>query len=237
MRSPDSTRSVVQTQTTSPLVASRAPKPRRVVTTTPSATASTRSTPRSSTITPAGTRSGAGATSPRPRHTAARRAAIARRRSRREPAMTKPSDASHARLAGAPSKSPSAIPAARQIASGRGPKIEPGADDMCALSAGGRDGCGRDGLPSGVWRFYDREASMKSIFLSVAIVGLFVETSIAGPVVGKLELPPAPERPPVVAKGFLDRLENPLAQIRPAPVQPSIVVVLEGDGKVETPAQ
>ena len=73
--------------------------------------------------------------------------------------------------------------------------------------------------------------------LSFAVMGLVGGRSAAGPVVGKLELPPAPERPPVVTKGFLDRLENPLAPVRPQPVTTHMLVVLEGDGKVETPAQ
>lgn len=59
----------------------------------------------------------------------------------------------------------------------------------------------------------------------------------AGPVVGKLELPPAPERGPVVAKGFLDRVENPLAPARGVTVTPYMVVVLEGAEKPASPGQ
>lgn len=55
----------------------------------------------------------------------------------------------------------------------------------------------------------------------------------AGTVVGKLELPPAPERPPVVARGFLDRTENPLADIRKLNLAPYLVVVLEGDSRTD----
>jgi hypothetical protein len=49
----------------------------------------------------------------------------------------------------------------------------------------------------------------------------------AGVVVGKLDLPPAPERAPVATRGFLDRTENPLAPVRPVTVTPLMLVVLE----------
>jgi len=62
-------------------------------------------------------------------------------------------------------------------------------------------------------------------------------TSLAGNVVGRLELPPPPDRPPVVAKGFLDRIENPLATVRPVAVAPQVVVALEGGAAPESPAQ
>jgi len=51
----------------------------------------------------------------------------------------------------------------------------------------------------------------------------------AGTVVGKLELPAAPERGPVIAKGFVDRVENPLADIKKPSVAPYLVVALEGE--------
>ena len=47
--------------------------------------------------------------------------------------------------------------------------------------------------------------------------------------VGRIELPPAPERAPVVARGFVDRVENPLADIKKPNIAPYFVVVLEGD--------
>lgn len=59
----------------------------------------------------------------------------------------------------------------------------------------------------------------------------------AGPVVGKLELPPAPERAPVATKGFLDRVENPLAPARGVSVTPFMAVVLEGAEKPASPGQ
>jgi hypothetical protein len=60
----------------------------------------------------------------------------------------------------------------------------------------------------------------------------------AGTVVGKLELPPPPERGPVIAKGFVDRVENPLADIKKPSLAPYLVVTLEGDARSDTaPAQ
>lgn len=78
---------------------------------------------------------------------------------------------------------------------------------------------------------------LASPLLVCVIVGVSSGVAVAGPVTGKLDLPPAPERPAVVAKGFLDRVENPLAPVRPAPVTQYLVLVLESDGKVESPAQ
>src|SRR5215471_19201044 len=55
---------------------------------------------------------------------------------------------------------------------------------------------------------------------------------------GKLELPPAPERGPVIAKGFVDRVENPLADIKKPSVAPYLVVTLESEaGSNTAPAQ
>ncbi len=61
----------------------------------------------------------------------------------------------------------------------------------------------------------------------------------AGPVVGKLELPPAPERAPIATRGFLDRAENPLAPVRPVVFTPYLLVVLDAaeGGKPSAPAQ
>jgi hypothetical protein len=69
---------------------------------------------------------------------------------------------------------------------------------------------------------------------SVGIVGVIAALagpSWAGSVVGKLDLPPAPERGPVVAKGFLDRMENPLADIKKVSLAPYLVVALEGPAR------
>ncbi|MEJ7600511.1 MAG: hypothetical protein WKG01_21560 [Kofleriaceae bacterium] len=67
------------------------------------------------------------------------------------------------------------------------------------------------------------------LFASLCVPG----ASIAGPVTGKLELPPPPERGPLVNKGFLERTENPIAPIKPVAVLPYIVVVLEGGARPE----
>lgn len=58
----------------------------------------------------------------------------------------------------------------------------------------------------------------------------------AGTVTGKLELP-AVTRPPLQMKGFLDRVENPLAPVKPPAVARQMVVVLEGEEKPVSPPQ
>lgn len=73
--------------------------------------------------------------------------------------------------------------------------------------------------------------------IAVAVVVLSGHAS-ANTVTGKLELPPAPERPALGAKGFLDRVENPLAPVKGVNVTQQIVVALEAEGgKIESPAQ
>lgn len=75
--------------------------------------------------------------------------------------------------------------------------------------------------------------------MQIVLVGVVLATvtalqarpAAAGTVIGKLELPPAPERPPLKHKGFLDRVDNPLAPVRPVNAAPSLAVVLEGDDK------
>lgn len=57
----------------------------------------------------------------------------------------------------------------------------------------------------------------------------------AGTLIGKLELPAAPERPPSATRGFLDRVENPLAPVHPVNVTQQIVIVLEGEEKPVSP--
>ena len=70
----------------------------------------------------------------------------------------------------------------------------------------------------------------------VVLIGLAGE-SLAGGVTGRLELPAPPERPPVAQRGFLDRMDNPLAQIRPVSVGPYLAVVLEGEARPQSPGQ
>lgn len=65
----------------------------------------------------------------------------------------------------------------------------------------------------------------------VGVIAVFAGFSRAGTVAGKLELPAAAERGPVIAKGFLDRTENPLADIQKVNLAPYFVVALEGEAK------
>jgi len=77
-----------------------------------------------------------------------------------------------------------------------------------------------------------------SVFAASVVVGGFADVATANTVVGRLDLPPAPERPPVATKGFLDRVDNPLAPVKGVNVAANMIVVLESaEGKVETPAQ
>ncbi len=69
------------------------------------------------------------------------------------------------------------------------------------------------------------------------VLVLLPSVASAGTLVGKLELPQAPERPASGAKGFLDRVENPLAPVQPLNVPRQMVIVLEGEEKEATPGQ
>ncbi|HMG51829.1 MAG TPA: hypothetical protein VK601_00075 [Kofleriaceae bacterium] len=77
------------------------------------------------------------------------------------------------------------------------------------------------------------------VLAAVAAAGLVSPGAArAGTVVGRLELPPAPERGPVLARGFVDRVENPLADIKKPSLAPYLVVVLESEQKSDAaPAQ
>ncbi|MEO8699286.1 MAG: hypothetical protein ABI867_04555 [Kofleriaceae bacterium] len=66
---------------------------------------------------------------------------------------------------------------------------------------------------------------------------LVATPAAATPVTGKLELPPAPERPAVITKGFIDRVENPKKNVQGMNVAPQLLVVLEGEPKTESTAQ
>lgn len=70
-----------------------------------------------------------------------------------------------------------------------------------------------------------------------ALLALIAGSSIAhaGTVSGKLELPPAPERPAPSPRGFLERIENPLKPPQPTPIAPYMVVVLEGKAEGSPP--
>ncbi|HEY1554211.1 MAG TPA: hypothetical protein VGF94_05220 [Kofleriaceae bacterium] len=69
------------------------------------------------------------------------------------------------------------------------------------------------------------------------ILMLHAVAARAGTLVGKLELPAPPERPPPATHGFLDRTENPLAPVKPYGVTQQLVVELDGDEKPATPPQ
>ncbi len=73
----------------------------------------------------------------------------------------------------------------------------------------------------------------------VCLVLLLASTGVAGAntVVGRIDLPTAPERPPLKTKGFLDRVENPLAQVKAMNVTSHLAIVLEGDEKPAAPGQ
>ncbi|HVK82975.1 MAG TPA: hypothetical protein VM513_02660 [Kofleriaceae bacterium] len=75
--------------------------------------------------------------------------------------------------------------------------------------------------------------------LAVVVFGSLIAAANvagAGTVIGKLELPSAPERPPSGTRGFLDRVENPLAPARRLAVTAEMIVVLEG-AKPSAPGQ
>jgi hypothetical protein len=77
-----------------------------------------------------------------------------------------------------------------------------------------------------------------SVLASLVVVVALPGPARAGTVVGKLELPPAPERSPVIARGFIDRVENPLADIKKPSLAPYLIVALEGDARSDAaPAQ
>jgi hypothetical protein len=79
-----------------------------------------------------------------------------------------------------------------------------------------------------------------SSLVRVVVFGVVSGASLvasAGPVFGKLDLPPPPDRPPPATKGFLDRVENPLAPARAVQVTPYMIVVLEGEAKPSSPGQ
>ncbi len=65
----------------------------------------------------------------------------------------------------------------------------------------------------------------------------FVATAHAGTVTGRLDLPSAPPRPPLAVKGFLDRVENPLAPVKPVSLAQDMVIVLEGGEVPMSPPQ
>ena len=59
----------------------------------------------------------------------------------------------------------------------------------------------------------------------------------AGTVVGKVEMPAPPDRPPLATKGFLDRIANSMIPVKPVATTPYLVVALEADDKPPTAGQ
>jgi hypothetical protein len=72
---------------------------------------------------------------------------------------------------------------------------------------------------------------------ALLVLLLVPSAASAGTLVGKLELPQAPERPPPATRGFLERVENPLAPVQATNVPHQMVIVVEGDEKPATPPQ
>ncbi|MBV8760869.1 MAG: hypothetical protein JO257_26480 [Deltaproteobacteria bacterium] len=72
---------------------------------------------------------------------------------------------------------------------------------------------------------------------ALLVTVLVPSVASAGTLVGKLELPQAPERPPAATRGFLERVENPLAPVQSQSVPHQMVIVVEGDEKPATPPQ
>jgi hypothetical protein len=85
-------------------------------------------------------------------------------------------------------------------------------------------------------RAYDPNGMLRARWVWIVLLS-FATTAQAGTVVGRLDLPSPPPRPPVQLKGFLDRVENPLAPVKPVAPAREMVVVLEGDEKPVSPPQ
>ena len=90
-------------------------------------------------------------------------------------------------------------------------------------------------MPTLRGRAYDRIGMLRPVWAWVVLVS-FATSAEAGTVVGKLDLPAMP-RPPQHMKGFLERVENPLAPLRPVATTPHMVIVLEGQEKPVSPPQ
>jgi hypothetical protein len=75
------------------------------------------------------------------------------------------------------------------------------------------------------------------LVLLVAVMLVAVMPARAGTLYGRLDVQGAPDRPPPATHGFLERVENPLAPVRPVAVASQMVIVLEGDEKPVSPPQ
>ena len=99
---------------------------------------------------------------------------------------------------------------------------------------------GRGRLRPGARGHYDFSDRMSSSLRVCVVVGFLLAIggpAVAGPVSGKLELPPALERPPSATRGFLERVENPLAPPKKLSYAAHMLVVLEGGPPPEAPGQ
>ena len=86
-------------------------------------------------------------------------------------------------------------------------------------------------------RAYDPLGMFRAVWATVFLL-LFSTAARAGTVTGKVDLPTTPlPRPPLKMKGFLDRVENPLAPVKAVAATTQMVVVLEGDEKPVSPPQ
>ncbi len=77
----------------------------------------------------------------------------------------------------------------------------------------------------------------RAAFLVVIASSAVSATGLANGVVGRIELPPAENRPLTATKGFLDRAENPNKRVRLLDVGPYMLVVLESETKPAPPGQ
>jgi hypothetical protein len=92
-------------------------------------------------------------------------------------------------------------------------------------------------LQSADSRAYDPIGMLRARWVWIVVTS-FASAAQAGTVTGKLDLPATPPpRAPVQMKGFLDRVENPLAPVKPVAPARDMVVVLEGDEKPVSPPQ
>ena len=82
-------------------------------------------------------------------------------------------------------------------------------------------------------------SSLRVVAFGLALASQFFGSSsaVAGPVSGKLDLPPPPPRTPVATKGYLDRVENPLVPAKAVAVTPWMIVTLEGGAPPTAPGQ
>lgn len=71
---------------------------------------------------------------------------------------------------------------------------------------------------------------LRAVTISGCLATL-VSSASGGTLIGKVELPPAPERPKVGPRGFVDRAENARKPVQPANVGAQLLVVLEGESK------